>query len=145
MSVTGADGRVDDPGWPQIASVQTGFYGGAQRCFRICCSPLKSPAVVIDYRCFEKAVPNLVWLSLILGILRQSQEGIGNGLQHSFIFRPMSVTQLCVCVYTCRCVCVCVQAQAKERRREKKNIERTMRSLSASLVAYRSYENFSAF
>ena len=64
MSVTGADGRVDDPGWPQIASVQTGFYGGAQRCFRICCSPLKSPAVVIDYRCFEKAVPNLVWLFL---------------------------------------------------------------------------------
>lgn len=51
----------------------------------------------------------------------------------------MSVAQLCVCVYTCRCVCVCVQAQAKERR-EKKNIEKTMRSLSASLVAYRSYE-----
>lgn len=37
------------------------------------------------------------------------------------------------------CLCVCAGTGQRERR-EKKNIEQTMRSLSASLVAYRSYE-----
>ena len=75
--------------------------------------PFKSPAVVIDYSCNEKPVPNLVWISLILGSVKSPRKGLVMGYNILSLLWPMSVTQLCVCVCTCTHVCVCAHMSVK--------------------------------
>ena len=75
---------------------------------------------------------------------KEPQEGIGNGLQHSFTFLANEcLTAACMCLHMYTCLCVCTHVS--ERRREQRSTEKAVRSSSASLVLYRSYGNFSAF
>lgn len=69
--------------------------------------------MVIDYRCNEKPVPNLVWISLILGTVKSPRKGLVMGYNIPSLFWPMSVSQLCVCVCTCTRVCVCARMSVK--------------------------------
>lgn len=75
---------------------------------------------------------------------KDPQEGVGNGLQHSFTSLANECpTAVCMClhVYTC----LCVHTHVSERRREQRNTEKAMRSLSASLCFIEAMETLVLF
>lgn len=113
MSVTRGGCPANDSGWPltplfRLASMVEPNHAAEHVFF-----PFKSPAVVIDYSCNEKPVPNLVWISLILGSVKSPRKGLVTGYNILSLLWPMSVTQLCVCVCTCTRVCVCAHMSVK--------------------------------
>ena len=113
MSVTGSSCPANDPGWSLTPLSRLASMAEPNNASEHVFFPFKSPAVVINYSCNEKPVPNLVWISLILGTVKSPRKGLVMGYNIPSLFWPMSVSQLCVCVCTCTRVCVCARMSVK--------------------------------